>query len=232
MSAGDLARASKRNDSKSQTTNASATKKQILSLPPTVGRGGDVPPLGRTTHLDIWFIFSSSLAFALLIASSPTRSPSLFVRPQCAPSRSCGVCSAGIDRGVLTITRARSNGCPEGAANHVFEFSGEHAQGCWNPKVQKRGELAQRTRSASILRPPYGRPAPEASVANAMYVSLANADFSNGGAVGKVFDSDGIDGSRHAHTCFCSSCSAKHSTGACHCPWPSTVGVSSEQDRR
>jgi hypothetical protein len=49
----------KRNDLRTKSTGASVTKKQILSLWSSMGNGGDVPPLRRTTHVEIWFIFPS-----------------------------------------------------------------------------------------------------------------------------------------------------------------------------
>lgn len=70
------------------------------------------------------------------------------------------------------MAKASSNGCPEGGSESGVEFGGERVQGCWwstsglRPKTQKRDDLARRTRSARILRPPYGNLAPEVSVAN------------------------------------------------------------------
>lgn len=57
--------------------NAGATKKQILSLPSSVGRGGDVPPLRRTTHLGISFIFARHCSSPYSKSREPDDSPSL-----------------------------------------------------------------------------------------------------------------------------------------------------------
>ena len=87
------------------------------------------------------------------------------IRPH---GRRRAVCSAGSNRGVLTITRACLNRLTRKDSESGVELGGEHAQGCWTsnqgsrPKMQKCGDLARRTRSASILLPRYGKLALEA----------------------------------------------------------------------
>ncbi|KAF9701671.1 hypothetical protein EKO04_000328 [Ascochyta lentis] len=151
---------------------------------PCVGNGGDVPPLRGTTHLEIWFVFASLLAFALLLHTlepdpQPVSSSGLNA-PRIEAAAFAALAATG---GVFAMTRACSNGlCREGSESDK-RVGGEHFQGCWRsgqgsrPKAQKRDDLARRTRSASILRPPYGKQAPEASGENMLCVSLANADL-------------------------------------------------------
>lgn len=170
MSAGDLA-SIKINHLKSKSTNASVTKKQILSLRSSVDRGGDVPPLGRQR---IWRSGSCSPRHGLTRRLEPDSCP--------FPSglnahRGCGVCTAGSNRGFSRSPEHARTACREGGSESGIQVGGEHAQGCRTSKgqgscpkmMQKRDDMAPRTRSANILRPPYLRQssAPEAAAANA-----------------------------------------------------------------
>lgn len=157
MSAGNLA-SIKRNDLEGESTNASVTKKQILCLRSSVDKGGDVSPLRRQR------IWRSGSCF-LVTRTGLTRR----LEPDSSPlssglnaHRGCGVCSAGNNRGVPTINGAKSNGSSRRGSESGMELAvnmlrdvGRQSQGP-RPKMQKHDDLAPRTRSASILRPPYG----------------------------------------------------------------------------